>query len=215
MSRLEAISFLLSRHLRNARDLSAYPFWSLRGRPAPDNHVFKKSRIKRIADDYSCDTLVETGTFYGQTSAAMHSTFAHVFTCELSTQLFDLNRRSFMHIPNLHVLQGDSAVLLKEILPQAPGRILFWLDGHYSGPGTAIGDTVSPVLGELNAIRRHERKDHCILVDDARLFTGSEGYPSMEELRGRLLLVNPNFRIWQDFACVVAVPQTRENNNTR
>ena len=58
------------------------------------------------------------------------------------------------------------------------GRILFWLDGHYSGEGTGGCDEVCPIIAELRLIAQSKRKDHCILIDDARLFIGEDGYPT-------------------------------------
>jgi len=66
------------------------------------------------------------------------------------------------------------------MLQDSSGRILFWLDGHYSGEGTACGDQVSPILQELDLIKAHPRRDHCILIDDSRLFTGVDGYPTLK-----------------------------------
>jgi len=198
--------FLLGRHSRNLRARITYPLWIAAGKAAPDNHAYKTKRILRVAREYSCETFVETGTFYGQTVAAMSSHFRKVFSCELSARLWDLNRRSFAAKSNVNILLGDSATVLNEVIREISGRTLFWLDGHYSGPGTALGDQVSPVLGELAAIRKHHRNDHCILVDDARLFTGSNGYPTLASLRLGLRKINAAYEISVNGDCIIALP---------
>lgn len=62
----------------------------------------------------------------------------------------------------------------------------FWLDGHYSGFETAKGDLETPVSSELESILR-SKINHIILIDDARLFTGKNDYPSVEELKNYVL----------------------------
>jgi hypothetical protein len=59
---------------------------------------------------------------------------------------------------------------------------LFWLDAHYSGGVTALGDTVSPISSELDVVLGHAVKGHVVLVDDAREFHNSagSGYPGVE-----------------------------------
>jgi hypothetical protein len=59
---------------------------------------------------------------------------------------------------------------------------LFWLDGHYSGGITSSADLHSPINAELDAILGHAIATHVILIDDARLFTGRDGYPHLDEV---------------------------------
>jgi hypothetical protein len=59
---------------------------------------------------------------------------------------------------------------------------LFWLDGHYSGGATARGHKDCPVLEELDAIF-NSPFEHVIYIDDARLFTGKDDYPTLEALK--------------------------------
>jgi hypothetical protein len=60
---------------------------------------------------------------------------------------------------------------------------LFWLDAHYSGEGTALADSETPVLSELDCIFSHAVKGHVILIDDARCFDGKGDYPSLPEIK--------------------------------
>jgi hypothetical protein len=168
--------------------------------------MFKVNRILRVARQYGCRTFVESGTFYGQTVARVKNQFEKVISFELSRDLFELNALAFSRYEHIEVRFGDSADLLRGINQRASGRILFWLDGHYSGPGTALGTVVSPILAELDAIQQNGRADDCILIDDARLFTGRSGYPVVEEVRSKLKKINPQYEIQDDWDCIVAVP---------
>lgn len=198
--------FVLGRFLRNMKSSIAYPLWILAGKPAPDNHVHKKRRAKSLGAHYSCETFIETGTFYGQMINAMKDHFHKVLSVELFEPLFYLNQSSLSKYPHVHIYLGDSSSRLEDMLSDSRGRILFWLDGHYSGEGTACGDQVSPILAELDIISKHFRRDHCILIDDARLFTGADGYPTLDATKEKLLEINPNYHIALDHDCIVALP---------
>jgi hypothetical protein len=74
-----------------------------------------------------------------------------------------------------------------------PDQCLFWLDGHFSGEGTARGGEDTPIVTELNIIRSHQRNDHVILIDDARMFRGADGYPTLDHLFTLLKEINPAY----------------------
>lgn len=194
---------------RFARDLQAalkYPIWCLQGRPAPDNHVYKKRRIQRLAQAHRCDTFVETGTFYGQMVNFARGFFLKVISVEIYPPFYSENAAQFSLDDNVHILLGDSGKNLPEAMSLATGRILFWLDGHYSGSGTGIGDKVSPIIEELRLIATAGRKDDCIVIDDKRLFTGQDGYPAIDVAVAALMAVNPGYKITFDQDCIVAEP---------
>ncbi len=204
--RLDLIRFILLRKLRDIRDLSLYPLWLLRNCPAPDNHIYKRRRIIKVENRYSCETFIETGTFYGQTVSAVKDIFKKTLSVELFQKLYQLNRISFSKFPQVKIYYGDSSVEMQNMLKDAEGRILFWLDGHYSGAGTACGSTTSPIISELEMIRKVRKRDHCILIDDARLFTGSDGYPTLDHVKRILLEINPKYHVTIDRDCIMALP---------
>jgi hypothetical protein len=196
---------VLGRVMRDVRALAGYPMWLLRDKAGPDNHYYKKKRVLDVASQFECETFIETGTFYGQMVACVREHFQKVLSVELHRPLYELNRAAFAEAGNVSIYFGDSSSVLKEMIQNSEGRILFWLDGHFSGSGTARGDRVSPLLDELSLIAGHDRRDHCILIDDARLF-GTDDYPSMGETRERLLQINKRYSIEIDRDCVVATP---------
>jgi len=95
---------------------------------------------------------------------------------------------------------------MSEMIEKISGRVLFWLDAHYSGPGTAKGETECPLITELDTIKKHHRNNHCILIDDAHFFDGSH-YPSLETVREKLLSINRNYNIFVQRDCILALPQ--------
>ena len=65
-------------------------------------------------------------------------------------------------------------------------RILFWLDGHFSGGPTGRGDSDTPIEREVDAILLKAAPGSLVYVDDARCFGTLLGYPSLAKLEARL-----------------------------
>lgn len=190
--------------LRDVVAYVKYPLWLLSGKTPPDNYVKKWGRIRSIAQERGCRSFIETGTFYGQSVNVMRRHFDHVVSIELCDALFEYNLKSFRRCVNVRIIHGDSASKLHEAIDSVRGNILYWLDGHYSGEGTAIGEKASPIRKELAIIRERYRKGDCILIDDARMFTGDGGYPPINEVIGVLRGIDPGFEVAIDGDCIVA-----------
>jgi hypothetical protein len=138
---------------------------------------------------------VETGTFIGTTVAAMRSRFEQIYTIELDNDLWKRASERFSKHPHVHVVHGDSNQVLPVILASLSDRCLFWLDGHFSGGNAMRGPKDTPIAEELAAIKQHHRKDHVILIDDARLFNGRNDYPHLEDVCSLLKEINPDYAI--------------------
>jgi hypothetical protein len=82
-------------------------------------------------------------------------------------------------------VKGDSGEVLGDLLAGITRPCLFWLDGHYTRGEFAIrGDRETPIEKELGHIARHAlKREHVVLIDDARDYTGSGDYPRLEALR--------------------------------
>ena len=157
--------------------------WRLRGRPLPPPHVVKQLAILRYQRARRFTTFVETGTFTGEMVEAMRPHFRRVISIEMAADIHHGARRRFASDPHVELLLGDSAVVLPRLLEQIREPALFWLDGHFMGAGTARSHEDSPVRHELSALLAHAVRGHLVLIDDARLFDGSAGYPAISELR--------------------------------
>lgn len=157
--------------------------------------------------------MVETGTYRGDTVAACLGTFERIISIELDPAWAALARRRFSHEPRVELLHGDSAELLPGVVRALKGPALFWLDGHWSGPGseTARGSAVTPILEELRVVLS-SRPDHVVLIDDARLFGSSPGYPSLDEIRQVVEDVTPagsRIFVLHDIIYVASAPRGR------
>lgn len=143
---------------------------------------------------------------HGDTVAAMRSGIDRLFTIELDPVLFSAAQARFRGDSKIRVIFGNSATELDHLLPQLTQPALFWLDGHYSGSGTARGTIDTPILKELETILRRTEQDHVILVDDARCVGSDPADPSIEEVRRLVISRRPAYHF--------AVARRQHSNHT-
>jgi predicted O-methyltransferase YrrM len=132
---------------------------------APEFTMF----ILKLKKDYKISTVVETGTFVGNSTLAFSYIFDQVHTIEKVMKHYDNAVINFSSYSNVTVHQGSSEAVLKNILPSlASTTILFYLDAHW--------EKYFPLLDELEEISK-THKDNCIIViDDIKV-------PGRKELR--------------------------------
>lgn len=150
--------------------------------------------------------LVETGTWHGDgVQAALEAGFGHVYSIELSYELFARACDRFADNPRVTLLHGQSDERLPEVLNQLDGPATFWLDAHYSSGDTAHGTTFCPILDELDLIAHHPVKTHTLLIDDLRLF-GPDGEfgVAIEQVVDGVRAINYGYRVTFDGDVVVA-----------
>lgn len=158
-------------------------------------HGTKRRILTEFASRNGTRTLVETGTFMGDMVERMRRSFAEVHSIELSESLYQRAKARFAGVSNVHIHQGDSAAVLPGVLATLTGPCLFWLDAHYSGGPTARAAIDTPIMEELRLIFSHAVRTHVILVDDARLFVGADGYPTLATLRDFVHTMRPDFEM--------------------
>ena len=161
--------------------------WHRAGCPIPPPSVYKQRLVAEYARRFGIKTLIETGTLFGEMVAASEKCFQAIYSIELDDALFEKAAERFRSISHIRVIKGDSGDVLPVLLDQIDGPCLFWLDGHYSGAGTGRGEEDTPVSKELEAILSHNCGKHVVLIDDARLFTGLDGYPTLAGVRKMLI----------------------------
>lgn len=166
---------------RVAQAIALYDWEKRRCPPAPS--LLKQRTVKAYGKALSSQVLVETGTYMGAMVDACKDRFSRIYSIELDPALCRRARQRFAHLPHITILCGDSGVLLPSVLPELTQPCLFWLDAHYSGGITARGDLQTPIAQELRHILDHCPTEHAILIDDAHLFVGEDGYPTLEQVR--------------------------------
>ncbi len=167
------------------------------------SHGEKQQVIEKYRVAFHPSVFIETGTYLGDMIDAQKHKFSSLYSIELSSQLYSKAKERFKNDQHIEIVNGDSATALKPILDKAEGRILFWLDGHYSGGITAKGKSECPVSDELKSIFG-AGCDCVILIDDARLFVGKYDYPTIEELKKLVAEFNADYRLHveSDIICI-------------
>jgi GT2 family glycosyltransferase/predicted O-methyltransferase YrrM len=133
----------------------------------PSTPFVKVVALRHHAKAFGTRVFVETGTFFGNTTAAVADLFERCYTIELSPELYARARKRFEGTPHVVCINGDSGAELARVLEDIHEPALFWLDAHPSG-GVTAGDRSDPILQELGTIYRHRVKGHVVLIDDAR-----------------------------------------------
>lgn len=161
-----------------------YRRWLRTGRPVPPPHIYKQDTIKKYAKEYNTQVFVETGTYLGEMVNAMRTVFTEIYSVELGEKLARRASKRFALEKHVTILQGNSSNVLMDLLPKITRPSLFWLDAHYSGGATAIGEIATPLEDELSSILAHPLAlKHVILIDDARNLGKEVGYPTLESLQ--------------------------------
>lgn len=146
-------------------------------------HRLKQEVVKSYARDFKLDTLIETGTYFGDMVYAVKNVFSDIFSIELDDILFERANRKFSKYPHIHIIHGDSGEILPKLLISVSKPSLFWLDAHYSKGITAKANKETPVEEEIRHIIGAPYFEHVALIDDAHLFTGQGAYSSLERLK--------------------------------
>lgn len=149
---------------------------------------------KNLFQKYLNPVFIETGSLVGDgIQNALDTGFKMIYSIELSKALYDICVNRFKDNDNVHLIFGDSSKELSRLLSMIKEPVTFWLDGHYSGGPTAIGDLDSPLMEELEAISNHPIKNHTLIIDDLRCWTiSSHGFDTMSIMK-KILTINPAY----------------------
>jgi hypothetical protein len=147
--------------------------------------------------------FVETGTLRGDTLAAVREEFSALLSIELDHTLYKAAIHRFKGDNKISIYEGDSSTVLNYVLAKKDTPVVFWLDGHYSGSGTAKGSQDCPILRELDAIIARGNHRDVVLVDDARLYGRRHSYPKLTTISKKLQEAFPNctLTLHTDIAC--------------
>ncbi len=172
---------------RKLRTPIHYRRWLKANCPHPPPGFVKHLILQEYARRFPCDVFVETGTFRGNTVSAMSEYFGEIHSIEINPVFASRARKIFKSDPHITIHQGDSAVILGEVLDRIGDKsVMFWLDGHYYAGVDRLVEDESPIVGELEAIRNSKVDPAVVLVDDVREFDGSRGYLTIDELKAQL-----------------------------
>ena len=179
------------------KQLGHYPdywYWKLRGEPRRIPHIIKQRAVLEYAESFRLTTLIETGTYYGEMIAAVIDRFRKIYSIELDPELAKRAQQRFRNDSRVEIIEGDSQIVVPELLQRLNERCLFWLDAGYCGWGGGIGNP-NRLGSEFIAILSDKITDHVILMDDADGINGEGGSPTLPELIALVESRYPNRRV--------------------
>ena len=157
---------------------------------------------KELFEKYPNPVFIETGSYRGDgIQLALDAGFKAIYSIELGMILYLNCIERFKGMDNVNITLGDSANMLPLVLKEINNPVTFWLDGHYSGEDTVMGNQNTPLIQELEAIKNHSIKTHTIIIDDLRTwYKDTHGFDTLDLMK-KILEINPdyNFKLEDGF----------------
>ena len=130
---------------------------------------------------------IETGAYLGNGIFHVLNNYDYIHSIELSEKWYNHNINQFVNNSNVKMYLGDSKKILPGLLNSINEPVTIYLDAHYSGGTTSLGDEETPLLFELE-ILKNRIYDDIIIIDDCRMLgksgtcgiAGHPVYPTME-----------------------------------
>jgi len=165
--------------------------WMRRPRKGPPDSL-KRETVIEYGRRFGLGTLIETGTFHGKMIKGVIGRFGKIYSIDIAQHLIEeVSKWVPSHV---ELICGDSSIELPKLLDNIDKRVLFWLDAHWCKNESGKGPVNCPILEELDTIFKHPY-GHVLLMDDARLY-GKDGWPTISEVRAKVLSVKPDW--WFD-----------------
>ena len=129
-----------------------------------------KTFLELLKDSYkNYPIFIETGTLVGGTTFAMEPLFEKVYTIEVSEKYHNLTKNKY-NGNKIEFILGDSSKVFETLLPTLEGKVIFFLDGHWSSGDTGKGAKDCPLIEEITHINNLYKNEAIIIIDDYRLF---------------------------------------------
>ena len=118
---------------------------------------------------------IETGTYLGDGIQRVLDQYEHIHSIELAEKYALQTAKKFLSHAHVTVYHGNSKEVLPILLETIAEPVTIFLDGHFSGGETAIGDELvdgvssAPLLTEIEIIMSRPYDD-IVIIDDTRMF---------------------------------------------
>lgn len=213
----QLISFVLN-SVRNKKSLEpnrwAAAFdWFQGGQLVSPPAIAKQRHLLNVLKSRGHRIFVEAGTYTGETTAFCARHVERVYTVELHDQLFAAAEKRFAKQSNVTVVHGDSLIEVPRIVADCEGNPpLVFLDGHFSGAGTAEGVEMEPAESTLRRLADVTPPGTTIVIDDLRLFgSGLAGFPQLDAITAAAREAFPHALIRAGLdSIVVEIPEAAE-----
>lgn len=96
-----------------------------------NNDTHLEEKFLQIRDKYQITSVIETGTYYADTTKWLSKNFEKVYTCEVNAEAYAIAKKELEGYDNVHHELKASQQFLGEALEMAEGNILVFLDAHW------------------------------------------------------------------------------------
>lgn len=121
-----------------------------------NNDTHLEAKFLEIRDKFGIKTVIETGTYYANTTRWLSSNFDKVYTCEIDPKSYEIAKEQLEGYANVtHVLQA-SQEFLPIALEKAEGPTLVFLDAHWFE---------NPLLKEIELVGKSGKKPILVIHD--------------------------------------------------
>jgi hypothetical protein len=153
--------------------------WHIISPPA----IAKQRHLLHVWKERGHRIFVEAGTYKGETTAFFAPHADRVISVELHQGLFAAAEQRFAKDANVTIINGDSLVEIPKIVANCPTPPLVFLDGHFSGSGTAESEEMEPAESTLRRLADGTPPGTTVVIDDLRLFgSGRAGFPELDAI---------------------------------
>lgn len=140
----------------------------------------KRFDIANILNKSNIKTFCETGTLLGDAIAhTCNFPFEKIISIEIMPEYVKNARKRFEKDPRVDIVEGDSSIILPDILTKINTNCLFWLDAHFPGADLKHRkydeekntDTRAPLKKELTHIKQRVGLfNDVIIIDDLWIY---------------------------------------------
>jgi hypothetical protein len=183
--------------------------YSVRRTFVQNEEIVKADLIRRVVKKYDYKILIETGTYLGSTTIFLSNFFSKILTVELDKDLFLKTKKKLERLNNVEFFNDDSESFLKKIIPTIKEKSIFFLDAHYSGPGTSNLKGETPCIKELKEISKSDIKDHIIIIDDISDFSISANKQKLSEIIDIIEKISVNYKFYFEYDMMFALPNEK------
>jgi hypothetical protein len=157
-----------------------------------------QKKVDQILSQYKINYVVETGTFYGYTTAFFAERVKKVYTIELTPErwtqhpwggsIFGSAVELLTGYENIDMYEGNSPDVLPSILKEIPSDepVLFYLDAH--------GYQYWPLLDELDIVADIIGSRSLIIIDDIKVPGKAYGYDTYNGVECSLELIDSKLK---------------------
>lgn len=171
-----------------------------------------RSDLLGLKNKYNCQIYLETGLYKitenSSINQALRCKFDKVYSIELEKKWIDYatpQLKKYIDENKCELIHDDSANMEKYILTNTDfnnKRVFFFLDAHVDNKDIKTPHKFKcPVIAELTAINKLQRKDHIICIDDMRIIRnrfpwGENKFDNYYgEMIKKLKEINENYKI--------------------